>query len=69
MCTVFAQGAAVVCREQQANLREIQYALDSDLLTENKMATIHAQDASRFKNDSMKGFLSTQRCVVQSAGA
>ena len=42
-------------------MAEIQQALDSDMLTENPMATLNAQDATRFKNDHMKGLLSHQR--------
>jgi|UniRef100_A0A7S4LAG2 hypothetical protein len=51
-------------REQQVNMAEIQQALDSDMLTENPMATLNAQDATRFKNDHMKGLLSHQRQAI-----
>lgn len=51
-------------REQQANIAEIQQALDSDLLTEALASTVNANDPSRYKNDHMKGLLPEQRQAI-----
>lgn len=51
-------------REQQANMKEIQLALDSDLLTENKEASLNATDLSRYRPDGMKGFLPQQTQAI-----
>eukprot|EP00667_Euglena_gracilis_P010715 EG_transcript_10913 len=51
-------------REQQANMAEIQLALDSDLLTETKAATLNANDPTRFRIDHMKGLLPHQRQAI-----
>ena len=42
-------------------MAEIQAALDSDLLTENRQGTVHAQDPDRYRLDNMKGLSATEK--------
>jgi len=52
-------------REQQANMVEIQQALDSDLLTESLAPTVNANNPHRYKPDHMKGLLPSHRQQIQ----
>ena len=52
-------------REQQANMAEIQQALDSDLLTESLAPTVNSNNPNRYKPDHMKGVLPSHRQQIQ----
>mmetsp|Transcript_64830 Transcript_64830/g.115339 ORF Transcript_64830/g.115339 Transcript_64830/m.115339 type:complete len:375 (-) Transcript_64830:715-1839(-) len=52
-------------REQQANMAEIQQALDSDLLTESLAPTVNSNNPHRYKPDHMKGLLPSHRQQIQ----
>eukprot|EP01007_Sphenomonas_quadrangularis_P002434 NODE_391_length_1550_cov_180.762159_g284_i0.p1 GENE.NODE_391_length_1550_cov_180.762159_g284_i0~~NODE_391_length_1550_cov_180.762159_g284_i0.p1 ORF type:complete len:368 (-),score=85.18 NODE_391_length_1550_cov_180.762159_g284_i0:308-1411(-) len=57
--TMLAKG-----RTTLQNLQEIQSHLDSDLMTENHMATLNATDPNRFRRDHFKGLSPAQQQAI-----